>query len=65
MSRNPEAVGRSIYDDPAVCAAIYGDTAEDGTPPWDAGILRDTRHPLFAEHKRRFEAWQDAQDDGW
>ena len=66
MSRNPEAEGRSIYDDPAFWAVL------DETPPmpattWDPEVLQHMRHPMFAEHKRRFEVWQDAQadDDEW
>ena len=65
MSRNPEAVGRSIYDDPVAYAAVYGAPTQNSAPAWDASVLQDMRHPLFAEHKRRFELWQDAQDDDW
>ncbi len=66
MSRNPEAEGRSFYEDPAFWAVLEH---PDRAPalPWDPDVLRDIRHPLFAEHKHRFEIWQDARadDDGW
>lgn len=63
----------SIYDDPAAYRKMYGGNAAAGkTGPvrrdanestWDPAILADMRHPNFAEHKRRFENWQDAQGD--
>jgi hypothetical protein len=67
MSRNPEAEGRSFWEDPARVSALYGDVAERPVEAWDPLVLGDMHHPLFAEHKRRFEVWQDARgdDDGW
>ncbi len=66
--------GGSIYDDPAAYAAAFGrDAAKTGPEPaetapddgaiWSPGILADVTHPHFAEHKRRFEAWQARQPD--
>ena len=48
-------------------SALYGDAGERPAEAWDPMVLGDMRHPLFLEHKRRFEFWQDAQgdDDGW
>ena len=67
MSRNPEAAGRSFWEDPAMVSALYGDAAERPVEAWDPMVLGDMRHPLFLEHKRRFEVWQDARgdEDGW
>jgi len=49
-----------------VLAAVGGLTR---TPAQDfhTPALEDIHQKLFLEHKRRFEAWQDAQgdDDGW
>lgn len=70
MSVNPEARGRSIYDDPERYAREFERTPPEHQAPapgasadWDAEILKDVRHPLFAEHKARFERWQDQQGD--
>lgn len=60
MSRNPEAVGQSIYND--ACNWV-DEEGVDRQPAWDPAVPQDMRHPLFSEHKRRFELWQDAQDD--
>jgi len=48
-------------------SALYGDAGERPAEAWDPDVLRDMRHPLFLEHKRRFEVWQDARadDDVW
>ncbi len=57
----------SIFDRPELWAATKATapaTGDDGS--WDPEILKDMTHPLFAEHKRRFEDWQDthsAEDD--
>ena len=65
MSRNPEAEGRSIYDDPAFWA-VLDEAVPAPARTWDPAVLQHMGHPLFDEHKRRFEEWQDAQaDDGW
>lgn len=75
MSFNPAGqVYRGIYSDPAGYAAAFGATddttsvaPDDGQ--WSPEILADMRHPLFAEHKARFERWQDAaharEELGW
>lgn len=62
--------GSSIYDDPERYAREFGRAppehqapAADGRTDWDPEILKDMRHPLFAEHKARFEHWQDQQGD--
>lgn len=62
--------GGSIYNDPVAYAQIYGRApAEAPRAPvddglgWDSKIIADMTHPLFAEHKRRFEAWQANQED--
>jgi hypothetical protein len=44
-------------------ATLYGDAAQPTVKAWDPAILQDMRHPHFAEHKSRFEAWQDARAD--
>lgn len=64
MSLNPAAAFyRGLYSDPALYAAYYGETraSEPESNGWSADILADMTHPLFAEHKARFESWQDAQ----
>lgn len=59
----------SIYDDPDAYARTLGRTLEpaaaarDDSIEWDPDVLRDMRHPAFAEHKSRFERWQDMQGD--
>lgn len=63
--------GRSIYEDDAAYEAVYGrpaevkseETDETKSDEWDPAILANMSHPAFAEHKRRFEAWQDAQPE--
>lgn len=69
MSRNPQAAG-SIYDDEAAYREVFGEKKTEGDQPaeeddgmWKAAILADPEHPLFAEHKRRFEEWQLTQED--
>lgn len=61
MSRNPEAQGKSFWDDEDNVAAVYGAPQRVGA--WDPGVLSDIRHPMFADHKAAFEAWQDMQPD--
>jgi hypothetical protein len=65
MSTNPLAQG-SIYDDAAEYAAAFGreppKQGHDGDI-WSPTILADISHPFFAEHKRRFDAWQAKQPD--
>lgn len=58
-----DAEQRSIYENPQAYAAVYGADPEKPSTEWDPEILNDVRHPLFAEHKRRFEAWQDTRVD--
>lgn len=58
-----EVEQRSIYENPEAYAAVYGAEPEQPSTQWDPEILNNVRHPLFAEHKRRFEAWQDARVD--
>lgn len=65
MELNPRAVG-SIYDDPEACAQAFGEkkpNEEQDDGSWKAAILADPSHPQFAEHKRRFETWQEAQEE--
>lgn len=63
MSRNPEAMAASIYERPEAYEAVYGAAEQEQSEAWDPEIIKDMRHPMFAEHKRRFEAWQDARAD--
>ncbi len=62
MSLNPEAQGRyrGIYGDPEGYAKVFAPAAEIIDTDWSPEILKDMRHPLFAEHKARFQRWQDA-----
>lgn len=46
-----------VWDTPAAPAAVN----DDGQ--WSSDILNDPQHPLFAEHRQRFEEWQDLQGD--
>ncbi len=58
--------GRSIYDRPIWDDKPAEAVANDDGTAWDGEILKDVSHPLFAEHRRRFERWQDAQpDEDW
>ncbi|KAF0102225.1 MAG: terminase [Rhodospirillaceae bacterium] len=65
MSLNPQPQGGSVYDNEETYQEAFGAAAapdeDDGS--WKSSILADPDHPLFAEHRRRFEAWQDQQDD--
>jgi phage terminase large subunit-like protein len=56
---------RSVYDRPIWDETPAKDaTADDGS--WSPDILKDITHPLFAEHRARFERWQDLQpDEDW
>jgi hypothetical protein len=68
MSRNPEAMGPSLYESPEAYENVYGSAAADNESrtDWDRTILNDMKHPDFLEHKARFERWQDAQsEDAW
>lgn len=61
MARNPKA-SRSMYDDDGAADEAAGEQLDaDDDTKWDPAVIADPRHPQFAEHKRRFEAWQDAQ----
>jgi phage terminase large subunit-like protein len=63
MSLNPRATG-SIYEDvKAYAAAFGGDDTAAGGDDWDPAILADPDHPQFVEHRQRFEAWQELQDE--
>ena len=60
----------SIYDDPIAYAEAFGRMPKaertgphDDGETWSPEIIADVRHPLFAEHKRRFEVWQDRNAD--
>lgn len=69
MVKNPEASQQgSIYDDPDAYEQAFGgkpaavpESIDDGVS-WSADVIADVGHPLFAEHKRRFEKWQELQD---
>lgn len=54
-------VYRGIYSDPAAYAEAFERRSTKDTDEWSQEILADMRHPLFAEHKARFERWQDRQ----
>jgi phage terminase large subunit-like protein len=65
MSANPSARG-SIYDDPEAYEKAFGRKARrerDTSLEWSPEIIADVNHPLFAEHKARFEKWQAKQPD--
>lgn len=57
----------SIFDRPELWGEAANHRSTDVTgdtgTEWSPEILADMRHPLFAEHKRRFEAWQDTQSE--
>ena len=67
------AIGRAIAD--AEQRSVYDRPIWDDTPPakgatdddgsWSPHILKDMTHPLFTEHKQRFERWQDTQQEDW
>jgi phage terminase large subunit-like protein len=65
MSLNPQPMAGSVYDDEETYQRNFGESAagEEDNGAWSAAILADPAHPQFAEHKRRFEAWQETQDD--
>lgn len=64
MVKNPEPATRSIYEDAdAYAKAFGGGEATTGGDDWDPAILADPDHALFAEHRKRFETWQEQQDD--
>lgn len=69
MAMNPQAANAgSIYDDADAYAKAFTDGIKAESPPddgaWSSAVLADPAHPLFAEHKRRFESWQELQEDG-
>ena len=54
----------SIHDRPELWGIVPASSdAEDDDTTWDPTILQDVSHPLFAEHKARFERWQDLQPE--
>jgi phage terminase large subunit-like protein len=61
MARSDELP--SVYSSEDSYVAAFGprSVTDDGSEEWSPEILADMKHPDFAEHKRRFEAWQDAQ----
>ena len=66
MSMNPDARGslyRGIYTNPIAYEKAFGaqHVAAADIGEVDFEILKDMRHPLFAEHKARFERQQDAR----
>lgn len=67
MAQNPEASGRSIYDNPAAWdekAAKEDASPDDGVTP-DRAVLADPQHPDFAEHRERFNRAMALQDEDW
>jgi phage terminase large subunit-like protein len=63
MSTNPQPSGSgSIYDDADAYRDAFGGAPSD-PEKWDPAIIANVRHPEFAEHRRRFEAWQATQED--
>jgi phage terminase large subunit-like protein len=64
MSMNPKPMG-SIYDDADAYAKAFTDAppTEEDDGAWKSAILADPQHPLFAEHRRRFDEWQATQED--
>lgn len=59
-----EAFGRPLPGaEPAAPAAPSGIKAAPADTAWDPKIIADVRHPLFAEHKKRFETWRAEQPD--
>lgn len=64
MSMNPAAAG-TIYEDAEAYGQAFGstETRQEDDGRWQGAILADPQHPLFAEHRRRFEEWQQLQDD--
>jgi len=69
MVKNPQASQQgSIYDDPDAYEQAFGGKPTPGPDPiddgvsWSADVIADVGHPMFAEHKRRFEKWQELQD---
>lgn len=65
MSLNPQPGAKSyrgIYSDAEAYAEAFGRQTDEGRDAdWSPQVLADMKHPLFAEHKARFEAWQDRQ----
>jgi phage terminase large subunit-like protein len=62
MAMNPDT-GGSIYDDPEAYAKAFRrerNTIDEGNT-WSPEIIADVNHPLFAEHKAKFEKWQARQ----
>lgn len=60
-SKADDKVYRGLYSQPEP----HVEGGDDGET-WAPEILRDMTHPLFAEHKARFERWQDRQpEDRW
>jgi len=69
MSLNPQASQQgSIYDNPDAYERAFGGKPAAGPEPiddgvsWSADVIADVGHPMFDEHKRRFEKWQELQD---
>lgn len=61
MRQNPESMaGRSVYD--RLATAVPAQPTDDPAPI-DYAVLRDMRHPLFAEMKRRWEAQHPIEED--
>lgn len=52
--------GNSAADVETAADQVHSDDAGES---WDPAIITDVRNPKFAEHKRRFEAWQALQPD--
>jgi hypothetical protein len=67
MAMNPDT-GGSIYNDPEAYAKAFGPKKTGqglggAQLEWSPEIIADVKHPLFAEHKARFEKWQAKQPD--
>ena len=64
MGLNPQPRG-SVYDSEESYRRNFGQGADGETDngAWSPAILADPDHPMFAEHRRRFEKWQATQDD--
>lgn len=63
MATNPQPTGTSIYDDDEAYQEAFGGRPSDDPEKWDPAIIADIHHPEFAEHRRRFEAWQGLQGE--
>jgi phage terminase large subunit-like protein len=64
--RHPFGGYRGLYSADAAPAEDADDKAGEDDSAWDPAVLENMAHPFFAEHKARFERWQDNQvEDRW